>query len=91
MQTPDLTLRNAIDLGADSLAIIRRALARAMADIERLQAQYAEVDNPSAYAEVVAEALRLAACDFLPSLRLELAADAQAALAAAAAAQGSAA
>ena len=85
MRTPDIETRIAIDRGADTLDIIRKALLRAAHDVAQLQARYAETDSPGQMAGLVSESIEMMAGNLLPSLRLDLAANALAELATAAA------
>ena len=66
--------------GADSLRMMRRALAQALHVVEDRVERYEAADDLAEQAECVNVAIQRICNDLLPGLRLDTAADAQAAL-----------
>ena len=79
-QTLPLDTRIAIERGADSISIMRKAVDRAERDLERYEAQYAEVSDPAEMARILNRAILHVCANVLPNARIEFAADAQAEL-----------
>lgn len=79
----NLQTRIAIDRGGQSLDLMRKALLRAAAEIARYDERYRETDDLAEMARIMNAAILHVTANVLPNVRIDLAADAQAELAAA--------
>lgn len=79
----DLQTRIAIDRGGESLDLVRKALLRGAAELARYDERYRETDDLAEMARIMNSAILYVTASVLPNLRIDLAADAQAGLAAA--------